>query len=171
MPVEIIKSDYRDIQGTFDKIVVVGMIEHVGYKNYGTLMKVAKKNLASNGLFLLHTIGRNMSGSNIDPWIEKYIFPNSMLPSAKQLIDASEGLFVFEDWHNFGAYYDATCLAWWKNFEKSWIQLKGRYDDLFYRMFRYYLLSCAGAFRARDIQLWQIVFSPHGVEGVYKSIR
>jgi cyclopropane-fatty-acyl-phospholipid synthase len=171
LPVEIINTDYRDIQGTFDKIVSVGMFEHVGYKNYKVYMQMVKKLLKPDGLFLLHTIGGNKTLGETDPWIEKYIFPNSMLPSVAQISVASEDLFILEDWHNFGPYYDKTLMAWYHNFETSWKQFQGAYSERFHRMFRYYLLSCAGAFRSRDIQLWQVVFSPHGVKDGYTSIR
>ncbi|MEK7167609.1 MAG: class I SAM-dependent methyltransferase, partial [Patescibacteria group bacterium] len=127
--------------------------------------------LKEDGLFLLHTIGSLKSGSNTDPWIAKYIFPNSMLPSLKQLTTSVENLFVIEDVHNFGIYYDKTLMAWHQNFEKAWPELKNNYSGKFYRMWRYYLLCCAGAFRARSIQLWQIVLSPHGVKNGYNSIR
>jgi cyclopropane-fatty-acyl-phospholipid synthase len=94
-----------------------------------------------------------------------------MTPSAKQITTASEGLFVLEDWHNFGSYYDKTLIAWYNNFESNWDKLKHEYDDRFKRMWRYYLLSCAGGFRSRKNQLWQIVFSKNGIEGGYESIR
>ena len=147
------------------------MFEHVGYKNYKTFFKTVKKNLSEDGIFLLHCIGSNISNNITNPWTEKYIFRNSMLPSVKQIASASEGLFVMEDWQNFGQYYYPTLLAWWKNFDESWVHLKKKYDERFYRMFRYYLLSCAGAFKARDIQLWQVVFSAKGVLEEYKSVR
>jgi cyclopropane-fatty-acyl-phospholipid synthase len=171
LPVDIVKMDYRNLTGTYDKILICGMIEHVGYKNYGTIMKVVKEHLAKDGLFLLHTIGRNDSATIAEPWTEKYIFPNSMLPSAEQITEAMNGVFVMEDWHNFGQYYEQTLLAWWKNFDASWSVFKDEYGDRFYRMFRYYLLSCAGAFRVRDMQLWQIVLSKQGIEGGYESVR
>ncbi len=171
LDVEFRLQDYRDVNEKFDHIVSIGMIEHVGSKNYRTYMEVAKRCLKEDGLFLLHTIGSLKSGSNTDPWIEKYIFPNGSLPSLKQLTTATEGLFVIEDVHNFGAYYDKTLLAWYDNFLKAWPELSKSYDERFYRMWCYYLLCCAGAFRARSIQLWQIALSPKGVKGVYKSIR
>jgi len=171
LPVEIRLQDYRDIQEKFDRIISLGMIEHVGYKNFRTYMKMVHRCLKSDGLFLLHTIGENKSVYSTDSWIDKYIFPNSMLPSAKQLTSAVEGLFVLEDWHSFGTDYDKTLIAWYKNFNTNWEKLKGAYDQRFYRMWKYYLLSCAGAFRARSNQLWQIVFSRNGVEGGYVSIR
>lgn len=170
--VKILKMDYRDVNlGEFDKVVSVGMCEHVGHKNYKTFFEVANKSLKKNGLFLFHTIGGNNSVTSIDPWLGKYIFPGAMLPSVKQLSVAMEGLFVLEDWHNFGADYDKTLMAWFNNFDKSWPQFKLKYDLRFYRMFKYYLLCCAGSFRARKNQLWQVVLSKDGLPGGYKSIR
>ncbi|VAW32895.1 Cyclopropane-fatty-acyl-phospholipid synthase [hydrothermal vent metagenome] len=171
LPVEIRVEDYRDTRGTFDRIISLGMFEHVGYKNYQTYMKVVHKLLKDDGLFLLHTIGGNKSVHATDPWINKYIFPNSMLPSIKQIGESIEKIFVMEDWHNFGTDYDKTLMAWFENFENSWQHLSEKYDERFYRMWKYYLLSCAGLFRAREAQLWQIVLSKKGVRGGYSSIR
>ena len=167
LPIEIRLQDYRDVKEQFDHIVSLGMIEHVGVKNYKTYMKTANKNLKPNGLFLLHTIGSNESVKHTEPWIAKYIFPNSMLPSIKQIGKSIEKLFVMEDWHNFGVYYDKTLMSWYENFEKGWPKLKKHYDERFHRMWKYYLLSCAGLFRAREAQLWQIVLSKNGVKGGY----
>ena len=171
LPVEIRLQDYRDVNEKFDRVVSVGMIEHVGYKNYRTYMEVVRRCLDDDGLFLLHTIGGNKSVKSVDPWINKYIFPNGMLPSIQQLSRSVEGLFVVEDWHNFSADYDKTLMAWYGNLEKNWDNLQSKYDERFHRMWKYYLLSCAGSFRARSNQLWQIVLSPKGVSGGYKSLR
>ena len=171
LPVETRLQDYRDINEKFDHVVSLGMFEHVGYKNYRTFMKVVYNALKDNGLFLLQTIGSSRSVRGTDPWIEKYIFPNSMLPSIRQISKAIEGLFVMEDWHNFGADYDKTLMAWYKNFTDNWEKIKSDYDERFYRMWRYYLLVCAGAFRARKNQLWQIVLSKKGVPSGYRSVR
>jgi cyclopropane-fatty-acyl-phospholipid synthase len=171
LPVEIRLQDYRDVNEKFDRVVSVGMIEHVGYKNYRTYMEVVRRCLDDDGLFLLHTIGGNKSVKSVDPWINKYIFPNGMLPSIQQLSRSVEGLFVVEDWHNFSADYDKTLMAWYGNLEKNWDNLQSKYDERFHRMWKYYLLSCAGSFRARSNQLWQIVLSPNGVSGGYKSLR
>jgi len=152
-------EDYRNATGQFDRVVSIGMLEHVGVKNYEEFMHVANRCLAEDGLALFHTIGSNLSVSTIDPWIEKYIFPNAMLPSIKQLAEAMEDTFVVEDWHNFGPDYDRTLMAWHKNFVKSWPKLSHKYDEQFYRMWEFYLLSCAAVFRARKSQLWQIVVS------------
>jgi cyclopropane-fatty-acyl-phospholipid synthase len=171
LPVEIRLQDYRSLKGAFDRILSLGMFEHVGYKNYVTFMRVVNRCLKSDGLCLLHTIGGNRSVAGTDPWIERYIFPNSMLPSARQICAAIEGLFVLEDWHNFGADYDKTLMHWFRNFHENWDVLKKDYDERFYRMWKYYLLSCAGSFRARQNQLWQIVLSPKGVPDGYRAPR
>lgn len=161
-------QDYRDLKETFDRIVSIGMFEHVGAKNYLTFMRKVRHCLKPDGLFLLHTIGGNTSVSSTDPWISKYIFPNSMLPSAKQITSAAEGLLVLEDWHSFGQYYDQTLMAWHQNFIQHWDKVKDIYDDRFYRMWTYYLLACAGSFRSRRNQLWQMVFSKNGIRGGYQ---
>ncbi len=171
LPVEIRLQDYRDLSGKFDRIVSLGMFEHVGHLNYRTYMEIVRKLLTDDGIFLLHTIGSNTSVTYADEWISHYIFPNGMLPSIAQIGKATEKLFVMEDWHNFGAYYDKTLMAWHDNFNNAWETLKGKYDERFYRMWNYYLLMCAGVFRARDAQLWQIVFSKNGIPGGYEAPR
>ena len=167
LPVDILLQDYRSIKGEFDRILSLGMFEHVGYKNYRTFMNIIHRCLKTDGLFLLHTLGNNISTIKNDYWMEKYIFPNSLVPSAMQICKATEGLFVLEDWHNFGADYDKTLMQWFENFHNHWDVLKKYYDEEFYRMWKYYLLSCAGASRSREIQLWQIVLSEKGVLGGY----
>jgi len=165
LDVTILLQDYRDLNDQFDRRVSVGMFEHVGPKNYQTYFNVAKRNIKPDGIFLLHTIGSNKTDLSVDPWIDKYIFPNGCLPSIQQIAHTSESLFVMEDWHNIGADYDRTLMAWHARFHQHWPPLAERYGDRFHRMFTYYLNACAGAFRARDIQLWQVVFSPQGVDG------
>lgn len=168
LPIDIKIQDYRTLDEKFDKIVSVGMVEHVGHKNYKTYMKVAERCLKDGGIFLLHTIGSKKSTTGpVEPWIGKYIFPDGKLPSIAQLTKASEGLFVTEDIHNFGAYYDNTLMAWKSNFIKAWPKLKDKYDERFYRMWIYYLSCCAGGFRARHMQLWQIVYTKN-YNGVYE---
>lgn len=172
LPVRFELADYRqfNLAGTqrFDRVASVGMFEHVGRKNYGVYFDMVRRSLHGDGLFLLHTIGKNRSGWGIDPWIEKYIFPNGMLPSVAEIAHSCEAAFVVEDWHNFGADYDKTLMAWWARFEAAWPRLEARYSEEFRRMWRYYLASCAGAFRARDNQLWQVVLSPRGHAGGYR---
>lgn len=162
LPVRILNCDYRDIRGIFDKIVSIGMFEHVGQKNYKIFMRVVDRCLKDDGIFLLQTIGSNNSQVRCEPWTAKYIFPNSMLPSIAQIGEAVEDLFVMEDWQNLGPHYDKTLMLWNDNFQKAWPNLKERYNEHFKRMFEYFLLSCAGAFRARHMQLWQIVFTKCG---------
>ncbi|MNG57577.1 Cyclopropane-fatty-acyl-phospholipid synthase [compost metagenome] len=171
LDVEILLQDYRDLNRQFDRIVSVGMFEHVGPKNYDTYFSVAERNLKPDGLFLLHTIGANQTNLHVDAWIDKYIFPNGCLPSVRQIAEASEKRFVMEDWHNIGADYDRTLMAWYENFKRAWPALSENYSERFERMFTYYLNACAGAFRARDIQLWQVLFSPKGVEGGVRVYR
>lgn len=175
LPVTFLLEDYRDLPSQyhtqpFDAVVSLGMFEHVGPKNHHHYMQVVNQVLKDDGLFLLHTIGRNRGDTSPDPWINKYIFPNGELPAIRHIGAAAEGLFVVEDLHNFGASYDKTLMAWHSNVSAAWpkLQQNPRYNETFQRMWRYYLLSCAGAFRARDIQLWQWVLSKHGVEGHYQ---
>lgn len=170
LPIEFRLQDYRTFNEQFDHIVSIGMFEHVGPKNYRTYFEMANRCLKEDGLFLLHTIGKNHRRGGVDPWIDKYIFPNGELPAISQIGDAIEDLFVVEDLHNFGADYDKTLMAWYENFEAAWPRFKEEMGERFYRMWRYYLLSCAGAFRARDIQLWQWVLSRDGVAGGYRRI-
>lgn len=170
-PIEIRLQDYREVNETFDHIVSVGMFEHVGYKNHRAFMQMVHRCLNDDGLFLLHTIGSNISQVSGDPWMSKYIFPNSLIPSVRQIAASIEGLFVVEDWHNIGFYYDPTLMSWFDNFDRNWPVLRERYDEKFYRMWKYYLLSCAGLFRARYMQVWQIVLSKKGVMGGYHPIR
>ena len=172
LPVEIRVQDYREINdGPYDHIISIGMFEHVGYKNYKIYMEIVRKLLKDDGLFLLHTIGNKDTWIGADAWMDKYIFPNYMLPSVAQIGAASDHLFILEDWHNFGTDYEKTLFAWWKNFDAHWPALKEQYGERFYRMWKFYLLGCAGNFRARDVQLWQIVLSPNGVLGGYRPVR
>ena len=164
LDVEIRECDYRRMGGRFDKVVSVGMFEHVGGRNHRTFMESVARHLEPGGVFLLHTIGSNVTSRWCDPWISRYIFPNGDVPSAAQISAAAEGLFVMEDWHNLGPHYDRTLMCWLERFRAAWPELSDRYDETFRRMWEYYLQSCAGAFRARDIQLWQVVFTPEGAE-------
>ena len=169
--VELRLQDYREINEPFDRIVSLGMFEHVGKKNYDTYMSVVNRCLKDKGLFLLHTIGDTETSSGTDPWINKYIFPNSKIPSMLEVAKAIDGKFTVEDWHNFGPDYDKTLMAWYKNFITNWDDLKTDYNETFKRMWEYYLLSCAGSFRARNIQLWQTVISKGQVTGGVASFR
>ncbi|GGK08145.1 cyclopropane fatty acyl phospholipid synthase [Luteimonas terricola] len=166
LPLEFRLQDYRALRGErFDRVFSIGMFEHVGVRNYRAYFELVRSLLPDDGLFLLHSIGSNISRRRTDPWIARHIFPNSMLPSASQIAAASEGLFVVEDWHNFGADYDLTLQAWRENVEAAWGRLPARYDERFRRMWRYYLAASMASFRTRRSQLWQVLMSPQGVPG------
>lgn len=167
LPITWLLEDYRRLTGHFDRIVSVGMFEHVGRKNYPVFFRKARTLLKDDGLFLLHTIGNNRGKTGVDPWINRYIFPNGVLPSLESLSGTVARHFIMEDWHNFGSHYDKTLMAWYERFAQGYAARDFVCDERKFRMFRYYLLSCAGAFRARDLQLWQLALSPSGCVGGY----
>lgn len=171
LPVEIINVDYRDVDQKFDRITCFGMFEHVGHKNHCTYMETVNRCLDDEGLFLLHTVGNPVTRTYPDPWLSKYIFPDYTIPSITHLGKATEGLFYMEDLHNFGLYYDKTLMAWHHNFTSHWDELKDKYGERFYRMWTYYLMACAGGFRAKRNFLWQIVFSKRNRNEEYVSVR
>ena len=171
LPVTIGVQDYRELEGEFDRIVSVGMFEHVGQRNYRTFFQKTCSLLKSEGLFLLHTIGASRGGFATDRWIEKYIFPNGVLPPAQTLAERASAFFTIEDWHNFGADYDPTLMAWHKKFNTAWPQLKAQYGERFKRMFNYYLLTCAGSFRSRENHLWQVMLAKGRLAGGYRAPR
>ncbi len=175
LPVEVRLQDYREVHEPFDHIVSLGCLEHVGPKNYRQFMRMAHRCLRDDGLCLLHFIASRNSFPNTQDsevlWIEKHIFPGAVLPSLKQIGAAVDGMFVIEDLHNFGSDYDPTLMAWFANFDRGWPAIEQKYGSRFYRMWKYYLLMCAGAFRSRKYQLWQIVLSKEGVRGGYKAVR
>ncbi len=171
LDVKIELTDYRSLTGHYDRVYSIGMFEHVGSKNYAIYMKKVSELIAEDSIFVLQTIGTRISCNNTDPWIEKYIFPNSMIPSYNQVTSATEKYFVIEDWHNLSTAYDKTLMAWHHNFNTAWNNIKHDYSAVFYRLWKYYLLSCAGGFRSRYNQLWQIVLSPTGTNGGYRLIR
>ncbi|MHB9097582.1 MAG: cyclopropane fatty acyl phospholipid synthase [Syntrophales bacterium] len=162
LPVELRLQDYREVEGTYDAVISIGIMEHVGFKNYRAYMEVASRCLKKNGVAFIHTITGNESVTSTDPFAHAYLFPNGMLPSIAQLGRALENHFVAEDWHNIGPHYDHTLMAWWANFDRAWPELKGAYDERFRRMWRYYLLGSAGGFRSRGKQVWQVVMTRHG---------
>ncbi|MCI0513546.1 cyclopropane fatty acyl phospholipid synthase [candidate division KSB1 bacterium] len=162
LPVELRLQDYREATGQYDAVISIGILEHVGYKNYRMYMEVVHRCLKADGVALIHTIGGNQSTTCTNQWTHKYIFPNGMLPSITQIAKAMEGLWVMEDWHNFGPDYDRTLLAWYQNFNQAWPKFKAQYGERFYRMWRFYLLSSAGGFRSRQHQLWQMVMTKAG---------
>ena len=175
LPIEIrvqdYVRDYRQLEGHFDRSWTLGTFEHVGAKNYRSYFQALRKSLAPDALMLLQSIGSNRPVNRLDPWMEKYILPGSMIPTAMQIDEAHAGLFVMEDWQNFGADYDRTLMAWRANFERGWPVLREKYDDRCYRMWRFYLSAAAATFRCRRNQLWQIVFSTNGLLHGYGTVR
>ena len=162
LPIEIRLDDYRNAAGSFDAVVSIGLMEHVGPKNYRGYMELVDRCLAPGGIAFIHTIGGSEPSTHLEPWFDRYIFPNAVLPALSQLVAAMEGLFVPEDVHNLGEDYDRTLMAWWHNFDAAWPALRERYGEPFHRKWKYYLLTSAGAFRARAQQLFQIVMTRPG---------
>jgi cyclopropane-fatty-acyl-phospholipid synthase len=171
LPIEIRLADYRDVSGRFDRIASIGMIGHAGHRNYRTLMQVASRSLAPDGLFFIHTMGANRSTTAAEPWIDKYIFPNGMAPSIAQMGAAIENLFVMEDWENISTDYHRTGMAWLANFERAWPTLRERYGEPFRRMWRYYLCCFSAAFSTRTLQTWDLVLSKPGGRGRHSAVR
>ena len=171
LKVKIVESDYRKATGVYDRIAAIGICEHVGYKNYRQLMETSYRCLKDKGLLLVHTNGSNDTTIYYEPWMSKYIFPNSMIPSAKQLTASFDDLFMLEDWHVFSGHYYKTLMAWYENFTANWGSLKGKYGERFYRMWRYYLLFSAASHRTRGAQLWHLVLSKNAMGEYYESER
>lgn len=177
LPVEIRLQDYREVSESFDHIVSVGMFEHVGSKNYGTYIELIRKCLHHDGLFLLHTIGRGRKlQRSMDRWLKRYIFPVGEIPTREQIINSStDQSLVIRDWHEFGKNYDYTLMSWADRFDGAWDKLQSEYghrvDRQFYRMWKYYLLSCAGLFRSRTTELWQVVLSHPSKHQDYLVVR
>lgn len=170
LPVTIEQSDYRHVRGTFDRIVSVGMMEHVGPRNLPQFFQVCDQRLESGGMMLHHTIGSTVSKHHTDPFFERYIFPGGVVPSLAQISRSAESTWTIEDVHNFGPDYDRTLMAWAANVEAAWAELPA-YDDRFRRMWRYYLLSSAAGFRSRNLQLWQVVMRRTGRAPRYEAVR
>jgi len=155
-------QDYREVgaAGRYDRVVSLGMFEHVGVRNYRRFFAAARRCLGDAGRMYFSSIGSNRSVRTTDPWIERYIFPNSHLPSIQQLGRAMESRFAPVEWLNWAGDYDRTLMAWHENFSAGWETWKRTYGERFCRMWRFYLLSSAAAFRVRQLQVWQMVLDP-----------
>jgi len=185
LPLRFEHCDYRQLERLgcppFDRAVSVGMYEHVGPRNAGAFFAAVRHALKDDGLFLLHTIGYRRQSPLSDPWVDTHVFPNGRLPAPGELARALEQDWLIEDWQNFGADYDHTLMAWHSNVETAWPQLAplfggGVVAERFRRFWRYYLLCCAGFFRSRQGQLWQLVLSKSDLataprRAPYRSIR
>jgi len=170
LKVEYFQMDYRELSGKFDRIVSVGMMEHVGPKNFKTFFDKCISLLEPEGTMLHHTIASNETKQVTDLFFDRYIFPGGVLPSLTQISKAVERKVIIEDVHNFGPDYDKTLMQWHANINKKWREIPN-YDERFRRMWNYYLLSSAAGFRARHLQLIQVVFRPMTSRGSYKAVR
>lgn len=159
-------SDYRDIcddpkqAGTFDRIYSIGMLEHVGYKNYEPFFSCVKRLLKPDGLAVVHTIGEPDFVPASDPFLDKYIFPGAVIPALSALTPAFENHFILEDFHNFGYDYALTLAAWSDNAKAFFKKNPTAYTPEFQRMWDYYLRMCEALFELRINQLWHFVLSP-----------
>lgn len=171
LPIEFRVQDYRQFDGKTDHVVSMGMFEHVGHKNYRAYFEKARSVIKDDGLFMMHTIGSQWSTETIEPWLEKYIFPGGVIPSMAQVGKAIDGLFSVIDVHNIGPHYDKTLVAWYENFDRNWKKDRNPEEERFYRLWKYYLLCCAGGFRAKVLQVWQFVLSTRGVPDGYVTQR
>ena len=156
---EVRVADYATLYGKFDRIISMGMMEHVGPKNYRTYMKTVYRHLEDDGISLFQTIGYNTGYHASHPWIHKRIFPHGVLPSMSQLTKAMEGLFVLEDVENFGTDYAITAQTWHNNFLKAVYEGELNVTHEFFLMWTFYLLFFRAAFLAREFQLWQVVMT------------
>lgn len=178
LPVEIHHCDYRDVDTyargrRFDKIASIAMFEAVGHRNHRRYMELVHGLLTDGGLWLLHTLGDRYCSS--DPWMNRYIFPNGELPTLGQLDTAIRGLFQLEDLHNFGLDYCRTLEEWERSFRGGWDEIRRadgrRFDERFFRMWIYFLATCRGSLRARNMHLWHLVMSKDYSPVVYRSVR
>jgi cyclopropane-fatty-acyl-phospholipid synthase len=168
LPIEFRLVDYRDVDEKFDRVVSVGMFEHVGRRHYREFFDVCDRCLAPTGLFLLHTVGY-LKEEPINPWYDKYVMPGVEFPTVANIVDnlgPNLALENFQTWE--GSHYDRTLMAWFERFDAGYDRLKDRYDDTFYRMWKLYLQGCAGGFRAGQMRVWQLVFSRGDLPGGYR---
>jgi cyclopropane-fatty-acyl-phospholipid synthase len=150
-------QDYRDVKGPFDRIVSVGMFEHVGRPNYRTYFETCARLMKDDGVMLLHTIGRMRGNGQTDPWIAKYIFPGGYIPSLSEILPYIEeaGLMV-TDVETLRLHYAETCKEWRKRFRAQWDEIAAEYDERFCRMFDFYLAASESTFRHRRHVVFQI---------------
>ena len=158
-----IQQDWSDIKGEYDRISCIGCMEHVGRDNAKIFFNTIHHCLKENGIFVLHTIGDNITRFEVDRWLSKWIFPEGYIPSIKLIMELAEGLFITEDVHNLNDSYEKTLIEWDRNFVDNWEDIKSAHPELnneeFYRMWRYYLLLSAAMYRSKRIQLFQVVFT------------
>lgn len=156
------RMDYRDLPNcgrTFDRVVSVGMVEHVGRDNYSQFLSCAKEVMKPGGLFLLHFISALKEHPG-DPWIKKYIFPGGMVPSLREMINAAADYrFYTLDVESMRRHYNRTLLCWNANFQKHKDEVKEKFGEEFVRMWELYLCACAATFYNGIIDLHQILWT------------
>jgi cyclopropane-fatty-acyl-phospholipid synthase len=160
--VEFVEADYRTVEGEYDAFVSVGMLEHVGVQNYHALGAVIARTLKSNGLALIHSVGRNRP-TPVNAWLEQRIFPGSYPPSLREMMAIFEPFnFSIIDVENLRLHYARTLREWLARFDRAADTVRAMYDEEFIRAWRLYLAGCSAAFFANSIQLFQVVCAPAG---------
>lgn len=158
--IKIIRGDWRSLAGKFDRVISIGMFEHVGKRQYAAFFKKWRELLKDNGISFLHTIGR-MAPAAGDPWVTKYIFPGGFLPGLAEVAEPiANQKMVITDIENLWHHYDLTLQRWLENFEKHVPEVTKMFDEKFVRMWRLYLAGSISAFRWGNIHLWQLVILP-----------
>jgi cyclopropane-fatty-acyl-phospholipid synthase len=161
-------TDYRSVNWPANRITAVGILEHIGPKNHRAFMEAIYRNLTADGIHLLHFFGRPAHNVGLlDPWTDQYIFPGLTCPTLVEVLRAADGLLELQHQEQFGFHYDPTLMAWYENFVAFAKTIGLDPDDRLYRMWKYYLLSCAGAFRAGEVKLYQLVFTKRHSRIVY----
>ena len=152
-----ILKDYRELEGKFNRVVSVGMLEHVGRKFYKTFFKKINDLMTDDGVSLIHTIGSTDPKSPPQPFIQKFIFPGGLVPSGSDLINAVEktGL-ILSDMESLILHYDKTLKSWLDRFLANREKAKRMYSEKFCRMWEFYLASCSAAFKYRDLLVYQL---------------
>jgi cyclopropane-fatty-acyl-phospholipid synthase len=163
LPVELRLEDYRNLRGSFDAVVSLGMFEHVGSKNYRTFFGVTRHAVRDAGRFFLATIGSNRSVRATDPWIERYIFPKLSSPIDSSNRSSCRRFVCGGGIAELGSGLRSDIDGVVSQFRSQLYRLKEKYGERFHRMWRYYLLASAGSFRSRRLQVWQILLSPAGI--------
>jgi len=157
--VDIVKCDYRNMTGSFNKIAVIAMFTHVGHKNYRQFMETMSRILEPGGKMIMETVGGHRSKTRCEPWTDKYIFPGGLIPSLDQIDQSIKGLFLRDSLEEFGDDYVLTLREWHSNFKRAWPKLSEEYSNSMRLMFEYFFLSVAGDFRAKDLLHYHIEFS------------
>jgi len=168
--VSFVTTDFSNFTSPkpFDRIYSVGMVEHVGPKNLKPFFRHCQDLLVDDGIMFHQTIGRRTPRASTDAWIDRRIFPGGAIPSVQQLSRAWSAGWVLEDFENLGPDYDRTLMAWLGLLEGKKDQVLDQFGEEMYRTFRFYFQYCAGAFRARELQLWQLVLTKHPAPYQYR---